>query len=88
MSDKKQKRVERRAQREAYGRWKQHLPLIPEQYRLLGQLNRGRRSIKTLRGGATGLRQQDGRRVYGADFRKNRLLRNPVKKSENTLVCT
>ncbi|MGH3147693.1 MAG: hypothetical protein ACRDTR_18015 [Rubrobacter sp.] len=63
MSDKKQKRAERRAQREAYRRWKQHLPLTEEQYRLLDGMNRGRRSVKTMRGGATGLRQQDRRRV-------------------------
>jgi hypothetical protein len=63
VSDKKQKQAERRAQREAYRRWKQHLSLTREQYHLLDQMNRGRRSVKTLRGGATGLRQQDRRRV-------------------------
>ena len=63
MSDKEQKRAERRAQRKAYKRWKKRLPLTPEEYRLLDQMNRGRRSVKTLRGGASGLRQQDTRRV-------------------------
>jgi hypothetical protein len=63
VSDKKQKRVESRAQREALRKWRQHEPLTAEEYRLLDQMNRGRRSVKTLRGGATGLRQQDRRRV-------------------------
>ena len=55
-SDKKQKRVERRAQREALRKWRLHEPLTAEEYRLLDQMNRGKRSVKTLRGGATGLR--------------------------------
>ncbi len=63
VSDNEQERAERRAQRKAYRRWKQGLPLTPEEYRLLDQMNRGRRSVKTLRGGATGLRQRDRRRV-------------------------
>jgi hypothetical protein len=63
VSDKKQKRVERRGQREALWKWRQHEPLTAEVYRLLDQMNRGRRSVKTLRGGATDLRQQDRRRV-------------------------
>jgi hypothetical protein len=63
VSDKKQKRVERRAQREALRKWRQLEPLTAEEYRLLDQMNRGRRSVKSLRGGATGLRQQDRRRV-------------------------
>jgi hypothetical protein len=63
VSDKKQKRVERRAQREALRKWRQHEPLTAEEYRLLDQMNSGRRSVKPLRGGATSLRQQDRRRV-------------------------
>ena len=38
MSDKKQKRVERRAQREALRTWRQHEPLTAEEYRLLDQI--------------------------------------------------
>ena len=63
MSDKEQKRVERRGQREALWKLRQHEPLTAEEYRLLDQMNRGRHSVKTLRGGATDLRQQDRRRV-------------------------
>jgi hypothetical protein len=75
VSDKKQKRVERRAQREALRKWRQHEPLAGEEYRLLDRMNRGRRSVKALRGGATGLRQQDRRRVQGG------LPRTPSKRS-------
>jgi hypothetical protein len=63
VSDKKQKRAERKAQREALRKWRAHEPLTAEEYRLLDQMIRGKRSVKTLRGGATGLRQQDRRRI-------------------------
>jgi len=61
VSNKKQKRSKRRAQREALRKWRQHEPLTAEEYRMLDQMNRGKRSVKTLRGGATGLRQQNRR---------------------------
>jgi hypothetical protein len=63
VSDKKQNQSKRRAQRGALRKWRQHEPLTAEEYRLLDQMNRGKRSVRTLRGGATGLRQQDRRRV-------------------------
>ena len=35
MSDEKQKRSERQAQREALRKWRQHEPLTEEEYKLL-----------------------------------------------------
>ena len=65
VSDKKQKRSERQAKRQALRKWRQHEPLTEEEYKLLrkkGYFGSGAKP-KTLRGGAPGLRQQDRRRV-------------------------
>jgi hypothetical protein len=54
VSDKKQKRSERQAQREALRKWRQHEPLTEEEYKLLrkkGYFGSGAKP-KTLRGGA------------------------------------
>jgi hypothetical protein len=67
VSDKKQKRSERQAQREALRKWRQHEPLTKEEYKLLrkkGYFGSGAKP-KTLRGGAPGLRQQDGDEFKG-----------------------